>query len=149
VKRLTSFLALPAGDRLLLLEAFATLVAVRVGLRLFSIDRLRAWARRSKPGSKSIDRIAWSVRVASREISGTTCLASAFALQRLLSAQGHSSELHIGVAREAEGFAAHAWLSCEGRVLVGEEEHEGYTRLVAWTSVEPTGRSAADQRDAS
>lgn len=148
MKRVTSFLALPTGERLLLLEAFATLVAVRVGLRLFSIDRLRAWARRSKPGTQSIDRIAWSVRVASREIPRTTCLASAFALQRLLSAQGHSSELHIGVAREAEGFAAHAWLSCEGRVLVGEEEHEGFTRLVAWTSVEPSGQSAAGQRDA-
>jgi hypothetical protein len=148
VKRLTSILALPAADRLLLLEAFATLMAARVGLRLFSIDRLRAWARRSKPGTKSIDRIAWSVRVASRAFPGTTCLGSAFALQRLLSAQGHSSELHIGVARNAEGFAAHAWLTCEGRILVGEEEREGYTALVAWTSVELSGQSAAGKPDA-
>jgi hypothetical protein len=134
LKRVASFLVLPARDRLLLLEAFATLMAVRVALRLFSIDRLRASARRSGSGTTSIGRIAWSVGVASRALPGTTCLASAFALQRLLSAHGRSSELHIGVARKAEAFAAHAWLTCDGRVLVGEEEHEGYTRLVAWPS---------------
>jgi hypothetical protein len=134
LKRVASFLALPARDRLLLLEAFATLAAVRVGLRLFSIGRLRAWARRSGSGTTSIDRIAWSVGVAARALPGTTCLASAFSLQRLLSAQGHSSELHIGVARRTEGFAAHAWLTCDGHVLAGEANHEAYTRLVAWTS---------------
>jgi len=133
LKRVASFLALPARDRLLLLEAFATLVAVRVGLCLFSIDRLRASARRSKSGTTSIERIAWSIGVASRALPGTTCLGSAFALQRLLSARGHPSELHIGVARKADGFAAHAWVTCDGRVLVGEEEHDAYTRLVAWT----------------
>jgi hypothetical protein len=134
LKRVASLLALPARDRLLLAAAFATLMAVRVGLRLFSIDRLRAWARRSGSGTTSVDRIAWSVAAASRALPGTTCLAAAFALQRLLSAHGHPSELHIGVARRTEGFAAHAWLTCDGRVLIGEEEHEGYTRLVGWTS---------------
>ncbi len=134
MRRLVSFLGLSASDRRLLVEAAVTVLAVRVGLHLFSIDRLRAWARRSGSGTQSIERLAWSVRVASRVLAGTTCLGSAFALQRLLSAQGHSSELHIGVARNAEDFEAHAWLTCEGRILVGEEEREGYTRLVAWTS---------------
>jgi hypothetical protein len=146
--RLASFLALSAGDRRLLVEAAATVVAVRVGLRLFSIDRLRAWASRCGSGTRAIERIAWSVRVASRVLPGTTCLSSAFALQRLLSAHGHSSELHIGVARNAEDFEAHAWLTYEGRILVGEEERDGYTGLVAWTSVEPSGQSAAGKPDA-
>ena len=149
MKRLASFLALPAGDRLLLLEAFATVVAVRLGLRLFSIDRLRAWASRCGSGTKAIERIGWSVRVASRVLPGTTCLSSAFALQHLLSAHGHLSELHIGVARNAEDFEAHAWLTCEGRILVGGEERDGYTGLVAWTSVAPSGQSAAGKRNVS
>jgi hypothetical protein len=145
LRRVASFLALPARDRFLLVQAVSVLVAVTVGLRLFSIDRLRAWARRAGTGTTPIDRIAWSVRVASRVLPGITCLASAFALQRLLSAQGHVSELHIGVARQAEEFAAHAWLACEGRILVGEEQHEDFTSLVAWTSVEPSGQAAARQ----
>ena len=64
------------------------------------------------------------------------CLASAFALQRLLSREGHASELHIGVARDGAGFAAHAWLTSAGRILVGEEEREAYKPLVAWPSAE-------------
>jgi hypothetical protein len=132
MKRIASFLALPAGEQLLLLEALATLVAVRIALRFLTIDQLRALARRRKAGTKPIERIAWAVRVASRAMPGTTCLGAALALQRLLSAHGHSSELHIGVARKAEAFAAHAWLTCQGQILVGEDEHEGYTRLIAW-----------------
>jgi len=143
VRRVASFLTLPACDRLLLVRAISTVVAVRVGLKLLSIDRLRAWARRFGTGTTSIDRLAWSARVASRVLPGTTCLASAFALQRLLSAEGHASELHVGVARQAEDFAAHAWLSCDGQILVGEEQHGDFTRLVAWTSAEPPGRAAA------
>lgn len=126
------FFALPGADRMLLLEAFATLVLVRAGLRVIAIDRLRAWARRMKSDSKPADRIAWAVRAASRRLPGTTCLGSALALQRLLSAAGHPSELHIGVARRAETFSAHAWLTSNGRILVGEDGQEDYTRLVAW-----------------
>ena len=126
------FFALPWSDRRLLVEAFATLLVVRVGLRLVAIERLRAWTRRMKPGSAPVDRTAWAVRAAARLLPGTSCLGSALALQRLLSSGGHPSELHIGVARQADGFAAHAWLACNGRILVGEEEQAGYTQLVAW-----------------
>jgi hypothetical protein len=143
LRRVASFLALPAHDGLLLLKALSTVVTVRVGLKLFSIDRLRAWARRFGTGTTSIDRLAWSVRLAARLLPGTTCLGSAFALQRLLSAEGHASELHVGVARQAENFAAHAWLTCDGRILVGEEQHGDFTRLVVWTSAECSPQAAA------
>jgi hypothetical protein len=63
---------------------------------------------------------------------GATCLCSALALQHLLSAQGHASELHIGVAQEAKGIAAHAWVLHEGRVLIGEEGQDRYTVLTTW-----------------
>lgn len=135
MRRLTSFAALSARDRRLLLKAVGTVVLVRLGLRLFAVDRVRLWAQRAGTGAIPVDRVAWSVRAASRALPGTTCLASAFALQGLLSRQGHASELHIGVARGSEGFAAHAWLACEGRVLVGEEEQGSFTPLLAWPSV--------------
>ena len=148
MRRLTSFLTLPARDRLLLLNAVSTLIAVRLGLKLFSIDRLRTWARRSGAKTGSAERLAWSVRVASRVLPGTMCLGSAFALQRLLATHGHASELHIGVAHEAEGFAAHAWLTCEGRILLGGEQHEDFTQLVAWTSGGSPSQAAARQHNA-
>ena len=136
MRRLVAFLALPPGDRSLLVQALATLAMVRIGLLLFPIARLRAWATRRGTGTSTIGRLVWSVGTASRALPGTTCLATAFTLQRLLSREGHASELHIGVAREPRGLTAHAWLTCDGQILVGEEHQEGYTPLVAWTSIE-------------
>jgi hypothetical protein len=147
MRRVAAFLALPSGDRILLLEAFATLAAVRLALHLTAADRLRSWAARVKPGTRSVDRISWAVRVASRQLSGTTCLGSALTLQRLLSTQGHVSELHIGVAKQDQVFAAHAWIVCEGRILMGDDEHDGYTRLVTWKSAESSGLPAPAKSD--
>lgn len=132
-----TFIAMPGADRLLLLRALTTLAAVRLGLRLLSVEKLRGFASSrgaARPGAGSVpaDRLAWAVRIARRRLPGTSCLASALALQRMLSADGHDSELHIGVARTGGDFAAHAWLTHKGEILVGEEEHEDYTRLVAW-----------------
>lgn len=130
--RLAAYFALPRRDRVLLIEAFATLAIVRAALHLVTIDRLRAWAGRLKQGTTPVDRVVWAVRAASLRMPGTTCLCSALALQRLLSAQGHASELHIGVAQEPKGIVAHAWILHEGRVLIGEEGQERYTVLTTW-----------------
>ena len=134
MRSVATFLALPGSDRRLLLGALATLVRVRAGLRLQSIERLKTWAQQVKAGDSPADRLAWAVRIASRRLPGTSCLASALALQRLLSQQGLASELHIGVARQAGAFAAHAWLTHRGEIVIGEEEHEDFTQLVAWPS---------------
>lgn len=134
MKRLAAFFALPGRDRALLIEAFATLVFVRGAMRLLTIDRLRAWSGRLARGDMPLDRIVWAVRTASRHLPGTTCLGSALALQRLLSSQGHATELHIGVARDPKGLAAHAWVLHEGRVLIGEHEQDRYTTLTTWTA---------------
>lgn len=129
-----TFLALSGSDRRLLLGALATIVRVRLGLRLQSIERLKAWSQQAKAGGIPADRLSWAVRVAARRLPGTSCLASALALQRLFSQQGLVSELHIGVARQADAFAAHAWLTHRGEIVIGAEQHEDYTQLVAWPS---------------
>ena len=151
MRRVVAFFALPWSDRILLLQSVATVTAVRLALPLFAIDQLRAWAGRVTPGTRPIDRLVWAVGAASRLLPGTTCLASALALQRRLSAQGHASELHIGVARQDGKFSAHAWLVCEGRILVGEFDHDRFTRLVAWKVVQPPvelpGHAAAGKSD--
>lgn len=147
MRRIATFFALPSGDRALLLQAFTTVAVVRISLPLFAISRLRAWAGRVTVGTRPVDRIVWAVGVASRWLPGTTCLVSALAMQKRLSAEGHASELHIGVARQDETFAAHAWLSCEGRILVGELDHERFTPLVAWKVVDPPRHAAAGTSD--
>lgn len=141
MRPLATFLALPGGDRLLLLRAAATLVAVRCALHLVSIERLRRWAGHLRDANRPADPIIWSVRTAARRVPGTTCLSSALALQRLLSSAGHPSQVHIGVARDASGFTAHAWLVHDGIVVIGEEEHERYARLTAWDASKTLGMS--------
>lgn len=132
MSKFTKFLALSGRDRLLLAEAFAVLAFFRVALHLVAIDRLRAWASRGRSGDKPLERIVWAVRTAARSMPGATCLCSALTLQRMLSAQGRPSELHIGVTRERQGIAAHAWLVHDGRVLIGEDEQDRYTILTTW-----------------
>lgn len=141
MNRLTAFLALPGSDRLLLVKAAATLVAVRCALHLVSIERLRSWAGHLREANRPVDRIIWSVRTAARRVPGATCLSSALTLQRLLSSAGHPSQVHIGVARDASGFMAHAWLVHDGIVVIGEEEHERYAHLTAWDARKTFGTS--------
>jgi len=132
MRKLAVFCTLPGEDRRLLLDAFVAAALFRLALFFFSIDRLRTWAARAGRSRQPLDRIVWAGRVAARRVPGTTCLSSALALQRLLSAHGHDSELHIGVAHEDGAFAAHAWVEQDGRVLIGEAERRTYTRLVSW-----------------
>jgi hypothetical protein len=134
VSAIATFLALPRRDRLLLLEAAATIVGVRLALRFVSANRLRGWAGRLKAGATPAERIAWAVKATSRRMAGTTCLVTALALQRLLGGRGHVSELVIGVARTRSEFAAHAWVVCGGEILVGADAGQDYARLLAWRS---------------
>ncbi len=143
MRQLAAFIALPWRDRRLLIEAAATLAFVRVVLHVWTIERLRRWAGRLERGARPVDRIVWAVRTVSRWAPGTTCLGSALALQRLLSAEGHVSELHIGVARQQPGLVAHAWIVHEGQVLIGDEEQATYTQLTHWRAGELSDGSRA------
>jgi hypothetical protein len=70
------------------------------------------------------------VRLSSRYVPKATCLTRAIAAQILLNRAGLPNELHIGVARGA-AFDAHAWIECEGQVLVGmSERHGDYSRIL-------------------
>jgi hypothetical protein len=149
VKALKVFLSQSRTDRALLLQSLAALLTVRAALHLWSIDRLRAWAGQPGNGSEPVDNVVWAVGTMARSLRGTSCLASALTLQRLLARNGHSSEVHIGVARAAGAFAAHAWVIREGSVLIDTEDHTAYSRLVTWHSgadgQPPAGRSTGER----
>lgn len=54
-----------------------------------------------------------------------TCLPRSLTLWWLLRRHGVESELHIGLRRDGEHLAAHAWVVCHG-TAIGESEHEQY-----------------------
>jgi len=139
VKTLLRFLRLRPAERRLLLEALLLLWMSRFGLWVLSLETLqRSVARLARPrvalqerGSCPVERIIWAVRAVSRYVPKATCLSEALAARILLGRRGHASRLHIGVARdEAKEFRAHAWLECQGAIVMGGSEAARYAPLV-------------------
>ena len=134
MRRVKRFLRLSRIDQTLLLQAAFSILAVRLALRFLSFERLRElvarWAGRATTPVTS-DRIVWAVEAAARHIPASSCLSKALAAQTLLTRQGYSSQLMIGVAKdEASGLEAHAWITCQDQVLIGGPETGRYTPLL-------------------
>jgi hypothetical protein len=82
----------------------------------------------TRPPLLSARQIAWSVAAASRLVPRSTCLVRAAAARVLLSWWGYPSQIRIGVARDPR-FQSHAWLVCNGEILVGSFQPGAYTTL--------------------
>ena len=75
-------------------------------------------------------RVGWAIRKAANHVPRATCLTQALAAQLLLSRFHYASQLCIGIARKEDGgMDAHAWIEAEGRVVIGGEELERFTRM--------------------
>jgi len=127
LNRLRKYLRLPAPDRRLLLEAAMLQAAVRLALWFLPA---RTWHRPSAC-VVSPSRAAWAIAATTRVIPRSTCLVRALAAQRLLARHGYPSTLHLGVARAPHGLDAHAWLECQGAILLGAPAPGRYTLLTS------------------
>ncbi|MGH7950042.1 MAG: lasso peptide biosynthesis B2 protein [Candidatus Binataceae bacterium] len=137
MNRMRKFFALSGNDRALLLRALTTLWLVRVLLWTVPYPRVRAVIERLKKASllqdrtprPTADRIAWAVRAASTGVaSGANCLLRALAGEVLLGRFGYQCELRFGANHDdPRGLAAHAWLECDGEIVLGELEAPAYT----------------------
>ena len=120
-------------ERRLLIQSSLLLWAIRAGLALFPLQRVRRLLARlsGERGQAPIRQIAWAVDAASRYGSPSTCLTRALAMKALLVRHGHPATLRIGVAKEAGGtLEAHAWVESGGVVVLGQvEELASYTPL--------------------
>lgn len=128
MRRIRIFLQRSSAQRCLLGKALLLLGAIRLGLWLLSFQTLQKMVTRAaqgslkprKAGQAPVDKIVWAVRVASRYVPEATCLTQALAAQVLLARRGHPVNLRLGVARSETGeFQAHAWVECQGRVVIG------------------------------
>jgi len=141
-RRLRALRALSPRDAGLLVEAWIALLGADVGLRLWGLRRVQAWAaagcltrpRLGEDGAwdriKSVQR--WVGAAAHRHLLPMTCLRRGLATQWLLGRRGIRTELRFGVRRDAGRLAAHAWLEYRG-MPVGEAEavEERFALLVA------------------
>ena len=121
-------------QRALLARAAVWLMLARLGLAVLPFPRVRALCarastRRSLKG-RSASEIRWAVLAAARRLPGVNCLPRALVLQALLQQAGIASDLRIGVATDPQkGLTAHAWVDCDGKPFLADEDLSPYTPL--------------------
>jgi hypothetical protein len=129
MKRLLKFLHLTAAERRLLARALFCLAVARVRLWVLPLRPLLERAPRMAAvpdggsGSDALpaERVAWAIGAVSRYLPGTrNCLTQALAARAMLARQGRAAHLRVGAAKDAKGrFTAHAWVECEGKIVIG------------------------------
>lgn len=125
MKQLVKFLNLTTAERNLLVSALFRLVAIRIGLWVLPLQVILRRLETLKV-SKTFrvctpEQIAWAIRLVSRYLPGTgNCLVQSLAARAMLARQGYLPHLRIGAAKdESGGFKAHAWVECDGRIIIG------------------------------
>lgn len=140
------------NEAVLLLRALGVLASIRAHLRLRGLARVRAGIARRRadraPTLGDMREIAWSVRAAARLVPGATCLTQALAGQALLARRGLRSQVEITLPAEGADPAPHAWLLCEGRVVLGgvaaeRRAHRALLVMEADGAARPAPRNAA------
>jgi Transglutaminase-like superfamily len=148
MSKLRKTLALSASDWLLIVRAWMWFGAVEVGLRFLPLQKLlRVIQRSARPFAKgegaphraNPERVARCVELAARlHVPNSTCLRKALVLYALLTRRGFDAQLLIGAAKATNGqLDAHAWLECQGKVLLGEPAPGRYSTLCALSGSTP------------
>ena len=130
------------AERRALVAVGLRLVATRAALRLLPYRTVAALYARPprpvRPGRRARHRETrlWAVgAVAPRVLGARPCLAQALVADRALRAAGADPSLRIGVALDGGQFRAHAWVECDGAVVVG-----GGRSADLYAAVRPVGR---------
>jgi len=120
--------------RLLLLRACARLGWTALNLRLrptfYVRRRLQQTPRPSgAPSSFQPEDVAWAVAIAARYVpGGDNCLVQALAGAAIMARLGLRARVRLGVAHQGV-FAAHAWVECGDRIVIGAQEAARYSGL--------------------
>jgi hypothetical protein len=129
MNRLGKFVALPREEKRLLVRALFSVASIRAALWIAPAKTLRSVAGRSSQQTVerhdgdevSIDRIVQAVERVSPYVPKATCLTQALAAQIMLTQEGYSTRLVIGVAKsDNDDREAHAWVEHQGRVIIGD-----------------------------
>jgi len=133
------FLQLPAPDRRLIVMTSAAQIVLAACVRIVSLPvllaalaRHRAAAQRIAPAPQA--RVAWAIETVGRRLpTVSTCLVRALAAELLLDGRCGPRRLCIGVRRSRPGILeSHAWLECDGRIVVGGDSAAAYVRFMTF-----------------
>ena len=130
--RLRRFNALPRPAKGLFLRAAVLLPLLTISLRLRGfrstqqfLQRFVGSAMKAPPDNVCGERVAITSRMvlaaARYSLLPSTCLERSLCLWWLLARQNIATQFRIGVKKDGEKFAAHAWVERDG-VAIGEPE---------------------------
>lgn len=138
MRRLKRYARLSGAEIFYFLRALFVVGTARVGLWLLPIGTMRRIAGKTADKERephAVQRLTWSVRAASRYVPAATCLTQALALQYLLGRFGYGSKILVGARKDTMGkLESHAWVECEGQVVIGGPQSSGYFPLTTWES---------------
>ena len=122
------------GDWMRLGEAALLYLLVAGALRTMTYPRfqrsLEQLARFRSRTRSSVTEITWAISAVGKRIGRPTCLADAAVAYTMLRRRGHDPRLRIGVRRGHSVLEAHAWVECNGTVVMGDvPEMTGYAVL--------------------
>jgi hypothetical protein len=126
------FLGLSPSQKRLIVRTTLIAGSVRFALWFLPFSVVRKLASRLSGGRPHrqglrIDRIVWAVDRASRAVPGCNVAVRALTAHTLLKQSGIPSKLHVGIARDRRrSHAAHVWVECNNRIIVGRGESEHY-----------------------
>lgn len=124
--------------RVYLREAVIMLLLSRLALRVLSPARIFAWTERpprrtSRFADDEVSWISWAIQVASaRPWVAASCLAQALAAHAMLRRRGIANQVCLGVARDGDKLAAHAWIEVGKDKILGGAEATAFTPIAAF-----------------
>jgi hypothetical protein len=116
-------------------EAALTLLLARIAVRLIPAARIFAWVNRPprhvrRFTADETSRVLWAIDAAAAKFrTETLCLPRALATHSMLRRRGVTSRVCLGVAREREKLAAHAWVEVGNDRAVVSPGAGAFTRL--------------------
>lgn len=134
MRNLSRVLSLSGSEMLFLAHCLLVVAAVRLGLTLFSYNRLRRRVTQldapHEAGIGDLRRVAWGVAAAARLVPYASCLTQAISGQYILARQGNASKIRIGIERDTgTQLKAHAWLMSGNHIVLGGSIN-GFAHLV-------------------
>jgi len=123
-------------ERMIVFETIVLALPIEVGLRCLSLNVLVSLVARTRhdngerPRELDIERAAHLVEATAAFYPlNPTCLKKSLILLRILGRRGIRAELRLGVRKIHEQFSAHAWVVCDGSIVLGAGIADLFTPL--------------------
>lgn len=140
---LHNFFSRPRAERRLLLDAVVWLALMRAAILCVPFRRITRWLHLQEgvvESELSNEEYTRAVEIARMIALGSartpwlcTCLTQTLAGMVLLRRHGLTGTLYLGVTHEKGAIAAHSWLSCGSRILIGDTGDMRYAPIARFT----------------